>query len=220
MTCPPAVSRSGWKGLLCAAGIFVGAAPPALAVDLLGAYVGAAVGQGRVDTGELTVATSGGSASAGSFTENHSAFRIMAGVRPITFIGAEVEYLDLGHPGKSFSSGVIASADVKMNGAAAFAMLYLLPVPVLDVYVKAGLARLQASSTVTAVLPGVGTCAIGSPNCAVFTQRNSATNTGAAGGVGVQLKVGAWAMQAEYERFSALGGTPGLASVGVRWTFL
>jgi opacity protein-like surface antigen len=196
------------------------AAPAAQALDLIGPYIGAAIGQGRVETGELTVSTSGNTASAGTFAENHSAYKLLAGVRPISLIGVEVEYLDFGRPGRSFSSGVIARADVKLDGAAAFGVLYLLPVPLLDVYVKAGVARLQATANLTGILPGVGICPVGSPNCAVFSQRNTVTNTGAAAGAGVQLKVGAWAVHAEYERFSAAGGNPGLASVGVRWTFL
>ncbi|TLZ54440.1 MAG: hypothetical protein E6K22_05280 [Gammaproteobacteria bacterium] len=57
--------------------------------------------------------------------------------------------MDFGHPGKSFSPGsTTTSADVKMSGAAAFGMLYL-PVPVVSVYAKAGLARLQATSNVS-----------------------------------------------------------------------
>ena len=91
--------------------------------------------------------------------------------------------MDFGHPGRSFSPGSSTSADVKMSGAAAFGMLYL-PVPVVSVYAKAGLARLQATSNVSLFLPGVGTCPINNPNCAWFSQRSSATNTSLAPGAG------------------------------------
>ena len=91
--------------------------------------------------------------------------------------------MDFGHPGRSFSPGSTTSADVKMSGAAAFGMLYL-PVPVVSVYAKAGLARLQATSNVSLFLPGVGTCPINNPNCAWFSQRSSATNTSLAPGAG------------------------------------
>src|SRR5437773_6054170 len=71
-------------------------------------------------------------------TENHSAFKLIVGFRPLSLIGAEIAYMDFGHPGKSFSPGsTTTSADVKMSGAAAFGMLYL-PVPVVSVYAKAG----------------------------------------------------------------------------------
>jgi opacity protein-like surface antigen len=203
-------------GCLLALGCGAGAAH----AELLGLYVGGAVGQARIEAGDRSIATSVGSVDTGSFAENHSAFKVMAGVRALSFVGAEVEYFDFGHPDQRLSSSVLTSSSVKMNGAAVYGLLYLVPVPVLDVYVKAGVARIEASSTVSGVIPGVGACSTTVPNCAVFTQRFSATNTSAAAGVGVQLKVGRWALHAEYERFSAAGGNPALASVGVRWSFL
>ena len=193
-------------------------AVPAARADLLGAYVGAAAGQGRIDTGNLAAPPP--ATSPGSFTEDHSAYKLLAGVRAIAIAGAEIEYLDLGHPSRSFSSpSLIGSADVKMRGGAAFGMLYL-PVPVVDVFVKGGLARLQATTSVNAVLPGVGTCPVGNPNCARVTLQNTTTNTTFAAGAGVQMKLGPVAVRAEYERFSAAGGHPGLASVGALWNFL
>ena len=200
--------------------LILGCSAGAAHAELLGLYVGGSVGQARIEAGDRSIATSVGSVDTGSFAENHSAFKVMAGVRALSFVGAELEYFDFGHPEKSLSSSVLTGSSVKMNGAAAYGMLYLLPVPVLDVYVKAGIARIEASATVSGVTPGVAVCTTTVPNCAVFTQRFSATNTSAAAGAGVQLKIGQWAVHAEYERFSAAGGNPGLASVGVRWTFL
>ena len=188
--------------------------------ELLGAYVGGAVGQARIEAGDRTVATSVGSVSTGSFAENHTAFKAFLGVRALSFVGAEIEYFDFGHPQTALSSSVLTSTSVKMNGAAAYGMLYLLPVPVLDLYLKAGVARLQARSTVNGVIPAVVPCQSNLSNCATFSQHFSATNTSAAAGAGVQLKVGRWSVHAEYERFNAAGGNPGLASVGVRWNFL
>ncbi len=200
--------------------LFIGTAPVANAADLLGVYVGGAVGQARIDTGNLQAATVAGAFNFGTFNENHTAYKLIGGVRAISLIGAEIEYMDFGHPGKSFSlAGVTTSADVKMSGTAAYGMLYL-PVPVVNVYVKAGLARLQATSNVSVILPGVGTCPVSVPNCALFSQRNSATNTSFAAGAGAQVKLGAWALRAEYERFSAAGGNPALTSLAVAWTFL
>jgi hypothetical protein len=113
---------------------------------LLGVYVGGAIGQARIDTGNLEAATVAGAFNFGTFTENHTAYKLIAGVRAISLIGAEIAYMDLGHPGKSFSlAGVPTSADVKIS---------------------------------------------------------------------------AWALRAEYQRFTAAGGNPGLTSVAVTWTFL
>jgi opacity protein-like surface antigen len=117
------------------------------------------------------------------------------------------------------SAGVVGSADVRMKGSAAFGILYL-PVPVVDVYLKGGLARIQTSANVTGVLLGVGTCVVGFPDCARFARHNSATDTHFAAGAGAQFKLGSWALRAEYERFSAAGENPGLATLGVTWTFL
>src|SRR6266853_2918061 len=135
--------------LALALGLFIGTAPVADAADLLGVYVGGAVGQARIDTGNLQVATAARAFNFGTFNENHTAYKLIGGVRAISLIGAEIEYMDFGHPGKSFSlAGVPTSADVRMSGTAAYGMLYL-PVPVVSVYVKAGLARLQATSNVS-----------------------------------------------------------------------
>jgi hypothetical protein len=102
----------------------------AVAEDLLGLYVGGAVGESRVAVNSEGFALS-------NFRENHSAFQLMAGVRPISLVGAEIDYIDFGHPSGSLNA---APASATLKGAAAFGVLYL-PIPVIDVYGKAGLAR-------------------------------------------------------------------------------
>jgi opacity protein-like surface antigen len=175
----------------------------AIGADLLGLYVGGAVGQSQVEANAPSV---------GDFKENHSAFKVIAGIRPIPQIGAELSYIDFGHPSGNINA---VSSSVSEKGADAFAVLYL-PVPVVDVFVKAGLARLQ--STLNSANGGVGTCTITNPNCALF--RLDRTNTNFAAGAGVQVKFGSWAVRAEYERFNAAGGNPSLVSLGLTWTFL
>jgi opacity protein-like surface antigen len=175
----------------------------AFAGDLLGLYVGGAVGQSQVEANAPSI---------GDFKQNHSAFKVIAGIRPISLIGAELSYIDFGHPSGSINA---VSSDVSEKGADAFGVLYL-PVPVVDVFVKAGLARLQ--STLTSVKGGVGTCTIANPNCALF--RLDRTNTSFAAGAGAQVKFGSWAVRAEYERFNAAGRNPSLVSLGLTWTFL
>jgi hypothetical protein len=91
----------------------------------------------------------------------------------------------------------------------------------LDIYLKAGLSRIQTSANTTVIWPpGVATCLVGVPDCGHFTIHNSATDTHFAAGAGAQFKLGSWAVRAEYERFDAAGGNPGLATVGLSWTFL
>jgi opacity protein-like surface antigen len=175
----------------------------AFAGDLLGLYVGGSVGQSQVEANAPSI---------GDFKQNHSAFKVIAGVRPISLFGAELSYIDFGHPSGSINA---VSSNVSEKGADAFGVLYL-PVPVVDVFVKAGLARLQ--STLTSVRGGVGTCTITNPGCALF--RLDRTNTSFAAGAGAQVKFGPWAVRAEYERFNAAGGNPSLVSLGLTWTFL
>ena len=58
------------------------AAAPAQALDVLGLYVGGAIGQGQVQA-------TAPSLNASDFKENHSAFKVVAGVRPISLFGVE-----------------------------------------------------------------------------------------------------------------------------------
>jgi opacity protein-like surface antigen len=101
-----------------------------------------------------------------------------------------------------------------MKGTAAFAVLYL-PVPVVDVYFKAGVAQLRTD--IRATFPGVGTCISTQPDCGSF--RASHDRSSYAVGAGAQIKFGSVALRAEYERFDGFGGNPTLASVGIAWTF-
>jgi opacity protein-like surface antigen len=175
----------------------------AMANDLLGAYAGGAVGQARVDTSAPYV---------GGFRENHSAFKVMVGLRPISLVGAELAYVDFGHPSRL--NGFI-STDVTMKGSAALGILYLPVPPIVDIYVKAGLARLQSTVATSIVCPQTVFCpAIATPAPV------SRTNVGFAGGTGAQFKFGSFAVRGEYERFNAAGGHPSLFSVGATWTFL
>jgi opacity protein-like surface antigen len=211
----PCFRRGHWTPLGLVAYLALVVSLPAVAGDELGAYIGAAIGEGWVKTSKGFLPGTG----AGSFSESHSAYQLVAGVRPIPLLGAELAYVDFGHPHQVLSTGVVGSADVRMKGSAAFGVLYL-PVPVVDIYLKGGLARIQTSANVTGTQPGVGACAMGHPDCGRFAGQNSATVTRFAGGVGAQFKLGSWALRAEYASFSAAGEKPGLATIGVTWTFL
>lgn len=204
----PALRRSGCAAVLAAALLVtLSSASNARASNLLGFYAGGAVGQARVEAGTSGFFSPG---AYGNFRENHSAYKLMAGVRAISLFGAEVEYLDLGHPHWLSSSLGIGSADVATSGIAAYGLLYLpIPLPILDVYVKAGAARLD--SQVNASYCAVDTCQ---------TERLKLANTGFAAGAGVQLKLGSWALRGEYERFTAAGANPSLFTVGATYWFL
>jgi hypothetical protein len=179
------------------------------AMDPLGLYVGGTVGQSRVEATETAcqcdlvqeIVTE-------KFDKTHLAFQGALGARPISLVGAEIDYIDFGKPdGHAF--GLPASASIK--GEAAFGVLYL-PVPVVDIYLKAGVARLES----TVKYSHCGPCACSFCLNSIQLDR---TNTTGAGGVGAQYRFGSWAVRAEYERFNAAGGDPSLLSAGITWTF-
>jgi hypothetical protein len=173
------------------------ASAPARSADILGLYLGAAVGQAQVSMGAPSI-------SAAEFRENHSAYQFMAGIRPISLIGAEVAYINFGNPRGSLGS---FTADAKIDGTAGFGVFYLpIPVPFLDLYAKGGVAKLNSAIRGTA--PVIGAF------------RVETSDTRPAAGVGAQLKFGSLAVRAEYERFDVAGGSPGLLTFGLTKTFL
>jgi hypothetical protein len=193
----------------------------AIAGNLLGLYVGGAVGQGEVAANvpnpfvpnpfiaHVPVPASD------SFKADHSAFKVMVGLRPIPMLGAELSYLDLGNPtGSLFGHPASAS----MKGISGFGVIYL-PIPVIDVFAKAGAARIQ--STVSGYAPNGIPDFICLPNipCGTSPFREDRTNTNFAAGAGAQFKFGGWAVRAEYERFSVASENPHLLSLGLTWSF-
>ncbi len=162
--------------------------------DPLGLYLGGGVGQANTKVDDL------------GFSEHHLGWKALVGLRPIDVVGAELEYVDLGHPS---SAGTLGPADAHVRAAALFGHVYLpLPVPHLDVYVKAGLSRLQ--STVN------GPCSSGPP-CSLF--RFDRSDTEFAYGAGVQFHFSSLALRGEYERFRSPIGDPSFASASLIWSF-
>jgi hypothetical protein len=190
----------------------------AVAEDLLGIYVGGAIGQSRVEaTGQRVYALGNVYYDTGSFKEDHSAFKVMVGIRPLSLLGAEVTYTDFGRPSGGFGA---YPADGSMKAGSAFGVLYL-PVPIADVFLKAGVARVQSEINGTGVYGP--NCSSNGP-CPLYVGlapfKLSRTNTSGAGGIGAQYKFGSWSVRAEYERFNAAGGNPSLLSAGITWSFL
>jgi hypothetical protein len=212
---PPCRSRRHNRGPAVAAlaGLIGGASlAAAQAADPLGLYVGGAVGAGQVAVG--LPYTSLAVPSATEFKNSSTAFELMLGIHPVPVLGAEVQYVDLGNPSGNVY-GFPANASVK--GESAFGVVYL-PIPVIDVYGKAGVARLQ--TTASGFFPtGSNVCVAGSP-CGSIPFQLSRTTSDFAMGAGAQFHFGAWAIRAEYERFGAAGANPSLAVVGFTWTFL
>ncbi len=205
---PPFRSRRYHRGLAVAAlAGLIGCSwlSAAQAADPLGLYVGGAVGTGQV-AASLPY-TSVAIPTATEFKNSGTAFELLLGLHPVPVLGAEVQYVDLGNPSGNID-GYSLNASVK--GESAFGVVYL-PIPVIDVYAKAGVARLQTTAS--------GSFPTGGAPASVPLQLSRTTSEFAMGG-GAQYHFGAWAIRAEYERFSAAGANPSLAVVGFTWTFL
>ena len=206
---------------------WLGVAAAAQASDLLGFYLGAAYGQAHIRAQLDDLAPHG--LALGEFDATHSAYQAMLGIRALSFLGAEMTYMDFGrrsfgNPGFAVvagggqvpSSNLPIAVQGKQKGEGAFALLYL-PVPLIDVYVKAGVSRITTDTSATYTAPGVATCAVEHLNCANFSVTRSATDTSFAYGAGLQWKLGPWAVRGEYERFDAAGANPSLLSIGMTY---
>lgn len=193
------------------------------ATDLPGFYVGAGVGQSTVRVDQVPVVV-GVSPVSGSFalSKKDTAWKFVGGLRPMSFIGAELEYLDFGSPTASHvpaRSGLGYTIHTRSRAVAAFGVLYAaIPVPLLDVFGKVGLARLHSTSSGTEYLvPALG-CP--SPLCqSQATFNRVRADTRLAYGAGVQVKGSSLAIRGEYERISASTGDPSLLSIGLTWKF-
>jgi opacity protein-like surface antigen len=186
-----------------------------LADDHLEFYLGAAIGESHVRTAQEILGDTGYDYK---FDEQHSAWKVNVGIRPISPLGVELGYIDFGNPssGQTLSGfGGLTEADER--AWTLFGLGYLpLPVPFLDVYAKLGTARLHTTTTGVGPTPD---CPVGGMPCGPSTFRISDWSTIFAYGAGVQGKIEALAIRAEYERFSASGGNPDLVSLGITWTF-
>ena len=195
----------------------------ASAGDPFGFYVGGSVGQSNVRADQVLFLRPDGTplTSAVAIAENATSWKVFAGLRPVSWVGAEVAYTDFGHPtasrGPPPGFGLSYEVGVRATAATAFGILYApIPIPRFDIYAKAGVARLQTSVDGNAYYgcyPPL-LCAIG-PGAVHSNQ----TNARFAYGTGMQARLSAIGIRLEYERISASGGDPDLLSLGVTWNF-
>ena len=162
--------------------------------DLLGLYAGAGITRAKVED-----------IFHSNFNLSNTSWKIYAGLHPTGFpFGVDVDYMDLG----SADSGTFlgpAHADTK--AFAAYAVGYLpIPVPDIDVYGKAGLARWSFNGS----LPQQGLLGL------------SENGTDFAWGVGGQVHfLGRFAVRIEYEHFNIREADDvQLYSLGVSYTIL
>jgi len=174
----------------------------------LGLYLGGSIGRANVRVDSQTTG------SLFDFDEHATGWKAMLGIRPISGFGAELEYIDFGDP-ETTIGGVRRDARARAGGL--FAVGYL-PIPVVDVFGKVGIARLKTitKGSFATVQPSGQVCQNSSLSCLLD---NDHTDNRFAYGGGVQVKLARLGIRAEYERISASGGDPSLLSVGAIYTF-
>lgn len=120
---------------------------------------------------------------------DETSWKAILGTRPVKFFGVEGDYLDLGSHSDQFIGSTVNS---DARAFAAYAVGYLpLPVPFLDIYGKAGLARWQLHQD---------TFSSNFPPGTFFHLSDEGTDF--AWGVGAQVHFGNVGARLEYERFN------------------
>lgn len=162
--------------------------------DLLGLYAGVGIARAKMEDVFHT-----------DFNLSNTSWKIYAGLKPIGLpLGIDVDYIDLG----SADAGTFRGpAHANSKAFAAYAVGYLpIPVPMIDVYGKAGLARWQFDGNYS------------SPS--LFSVSESGTDF--AWGIGGQVHfLGRFAARLEYEHYNVHeADNVQVYSLGVSYTIL
>lgn len=193
---------------------FLLVATSARAENPLGVYVGA--GGGRAHLGfdcYLDGVTK-------SSCLNHANFgwTAFAGIQPLAFVGAELQYLDFAHASK-----VADFSNLTSERARALALFGTgtVSLPFVDLYAKAGLGALQ---TKTAILSSNPHQCANYGACGYYGDSIDKTAGRFGWGLGFQVKLSSLAVRGEYVRFvvpssSYPDGEPDLLSVALLWKF-
>lgn len=199
---------------VAAAAMFASAT--SLAGDLIGAYVGAGVGQSQISY------EGNGVPNFVSLASDHhfGAWQAFVGIRPISVIGLELDYIDFGNASPSPSGSTLFGtfeANLKQSATALFAVGYLpIPLPLVDVYGKLGVARFQSNAQESYTPPSCPA----SFDCNIPSSvAKDLSHTDLAYGIGAQAHFASVAVRAEYQRINASGGNPQLFAIGVAWLF-
>jgi len=155
-----------------------------------GIYIGGSVGKANVDVDEDL---------GFELDSDDTGFKAIVGIRPLDFLGFELNYVDLGKPSDDVG-GVDIEADT--SGIDAFAVGFL-PLPLVDLFAKVGVVSWDSKISVEGV------------------QVADDSGEDLAYGVGAQVRFGSIAVRAEYERFEIDNlDDVNLISLGFTWTFL
>ena len=164
----------------------------------VGFYLGAGAGTSQIRSDDSYYGYPG------YYNDYQFAWQAMLGIRPINLLGFEAEYIDFGQPYShhGYYDYNVSGSDSHPTAPALFAVGYLpIPIPFLDIFAKAGAARLSTNITDFVQQP----CVAGGP-CPYFvpTNRHEVIDTRFAYGVGVQSKFPlGLIVRGEYQRISS-----------------
>jgi hypothetical protein len=156
-----------------------------------------------------------------SWSPTTNGWKVFVGWRPISLLGFEASYRDLGSESAVTSANLIDYTNTYTGHVHATAttlqgLLYApIPVPYINLYAKGGISRLRHLTTLDTQ------CTPASSLCSGIVSRSSAGSdqTVATLGAGVQFKLASVALRAELEQDMASGGDPRQVSLGVAWEF-
>jgi hypothetical protein len=154
-----------------------------------GIYLGASAGGVKASVTKDTAKN-----LANDFDGKDAAYKVILGVRPLDWLGAEVSYMDLG----KVDSGPLASDSTGVSG---YAVGFASVGPVVDLFAKGGVVNWKSKIT--------------SGSSKLFNR----DGTDVAYGGGVIVHVLSLSVRAEYEHFEIDAGA-NLLSVGLTYTFL
>jgi hypothetical protein len=121
---------------------------------------------------------------------DNTSWKVLAGFRPVSVFAVEADYLNLGSQTNTFLGGA-GNSHSDAKAFAGYAVGFLpIPVPFLDVYGKAGVARWKLN----------GVSGSGLPPGSFFAFSNQGTEF--AWGVGAQAHIGNIGGRLEYENFN------------------
>lgn len=178
----------------------------------MGFYVGGSVGWTDVRAGTREPP----SFEVPELDEHATGWKVLLGVRPVRLLAAELSYIDFGHPNGTANAGIYTwHSNVMQRASTLSGLLYLpIPIPILGVYARAGIARLESSGSSYSIC-SVGPC----PLIVIPPYRINSTNTDFLYGAGLQVRLSALSLRLEYERINASIGDPDLLSAGLTWAF-
>jgi opacity protein-like surface antigen len=190
-----------------------GASVAAFADNPVGLYIGAGAGESQIRSDDSRYGFPG------YYNDYQTAWQAFVGIRPIKLIGIEATYIDFGQPYRHHNYDFnVSGSDSHPTAPALFAVGYLpIPIPFVDVFGKAGAARLSTNLTDFVQQP----CMTTGP-CPYFvpTSRHQVTDTRFAYGAGVQSRFPfGLTIRGEYERISSPFGDPDALMVSVLWQF-